>query len=127
MLAVPSACVFEPGEQGGTFSGNPVLAAAAHAVVDVVTQPAFLASVVRQGKTLAAALREVAAVVPHAEVRGRWLLLALVLPKLDTQAMAHARESGLLINAPQPHVLRFMPALNVTDADIDTGVDICAI
>ena len=57
------------------------------------------------------------------EVRGEGLLLALDLGSdLGPLLVERARESGLLINSPRPSVLRFMPALNVSDAEIDTMV-----
>jgi len=59
------------------------------------------------------------------EVRGRGLLLAMKLNRpVSVQVVDAAMERGLLINAPRPSVLRFMPALNVTRNEIDTMMEI---
>ncbi len=53
------------------------------------------------------------------------MLLALELEgDRGTQTVALAREAGLLLNAPRPHCLRFMPALNTTSAEIREGLHI---
>ena len=59
------------------------------------------------------------------EVRGKGLLLALDLKRDIASSVADlARARGLLINAPRPDSLRFMPALNVTDEEIDQMIDV---
>jgi acetylornithine/N-succinyldiaminopimelate aminotransferase len=111
---------FEPGDQGGTFNGNPLMAAVGCAVVETVRQPDFLASVRETGDYLASRLRALSADLGHGEVRGRGLLLALALNRGEAQKVVDgALERGLLVNAPRPDTLRFMPALTVTRAEID--------
>jgi len=57
------------------------------------------------------------------EVRGEGLLLALELGSdLGPLLVEQARKRGLLLNSPRPSVLRFMPALNVSDAEIDAMI-----
>ena len=59
------------------------------------------------------------------EVRGNGLLLALELNSdLAAQIVANARANGLLLNAPRPHCLRFMPALTTTPAEVEDGIAI---
>lgn len=125
MLCKESFNGFAPGDQGGTFGGNPLMAAVGLAVVDTVCQPAFLALVRRRADRLARALQAI--VRDHGLVaeRGVGLLRALVLPT-DTAAQVVAAAQalspvGLLINAPRPNLLRLMPALNVSDGEIDQG------
>ncbi len=90
------------------------------AVVDAVAQPAFLARVRENGAYLAARLRALSAERGLGEVRGRGLLLALELGRPVGAALVEAALArGLLINAPRPACLRFMPALNVTREEID--------
>jgi len=120
LLAAEHACCFEYGEQGGTFNGSPLMTAIGSAVVETVSRPAFLAEVTAKGEYLTDRLRELSATHGHGEVRGRGLLLALELRGKDAAKVArNAMDHGLLINAPRPDTLRFMPALNVTRDEID--------
>jgi acetylornithine/N-succinyldiaminopimelate aminotransferase len=120
LVAAEAVCCFEPGDQGGTFNGSPLMTAIGNAVVEAVNQPAFLADVTAKGEYLAQRLRELSASLGHGEVRGRGLLLALELRGTDAGKVSRsAMDRGLLINAPRPDSLRFMPALNVTREEID--------
>jgi len=120
LVAAEAVCCFEPGDQGGTFNGSPLMTAIGNAVVEAVNQPAFLADVTAKGDYLAQRLRELCASLGHGEVRGRGLLLALKLRGTDAGKVSRsAMDRGLLINAPRPDALRFMPALNVTREEID--------
>jgi acetylornithine/N-succinyldiaminopimelate aminotransferase len=57
------------------------------------------------------------------EVRGKGALLALELGRdLGPKVVTRARQMGLLLNAPRPHCLRFMPALNTSPAEVDEGL-----
>jgi acetylornithine/N-succinyldiaminopimelate aminotransferase len=120
LVASATVSCFEPGEQGGTFNGNPLMAAVGCAVVETVRQPEFLARVSAIGDYLAGRLRALSSALGHGEVRGRGLLLALALGRGEAQKVVDAAlERGLLINAPRPDSLRFMPALTVTRDEID--------
>ena len=120
LVVAEAVCCFEPGDQGGTFNGSPLMTAIGNAVVEAVNQPAFLADVTAKGEYLAQRLRELSASLGHGEVRGRGLLLALELRGTDAGKVSRsAMDRGLLINAPRPDSLRFMPALNVTREEID--------
>ena len=113
---------FEPGDQGGTFGGNPLMAAVGLAVVDTVCRADFLAQVRQRADQLAHGLQAI--VRDHGLVaeRGAGLLRALVLPTDSAhQVVAAARAlspTGLLLNAPRPHLLRLMPALTITSDEI---------
>ena len=120
LVAAEPVCCFEFGDQGGTFNGSPLMAAVGSAVVETVRRPEFLATVTASGDYLAQWLRELSTKLGHGEVRGRGLLLALALRGTDAAEVARrALDRGLLINAPRPDTLRFMPALNVTRGEID--------
>ena len=120
LVAAEAVCCFEPGDQGGTFNGSPLMTAIGNAVVETVNQPAFLADVVAKGDYLMDRLRRLSAQLGHGEVRGRGLLIALELKGTDAGKVSRtAMDRGLLINAPRPDTLRFMPALNVTRDEID--------
>ena len=120
LAATGSVSCFEYGDQGGTFNGNPLMAAVGSAVVATVTQKEFLQTVVATGLYLADRLRAIARELGHGEVRGRGLLVALEIRGRDAKKVAAAAlDHGLLINAPRPDALRFMPALTVTRGEID--------
>jgi acetylornithine/N-succinyldiaminopimelate aminotransferase len=124
LLATEEASCFEHGDQGGTFNGNSLMCAAGLAVLDEVSRPAFLKSVIDNGHLLASELQRLSARHGLGEVRGRGLLLALDLRlPIGAALVAHALEQGLLLNSPQPDALRFMPALNVTREEIAQMID----
>ena len=125
LLAREAVCCFEPGDQGGTFNGNPLMTAVGCAVVETLLAPGFLDAVTRKGEYLRAQLEQLSARHGMGEVRGRGLLLALDLgadrgPLLVQRAL----ERGLLLNSPRPNLLRFMPALNVSATEIDTMIEL---
>jgi len=120
LVASARASVFEYGDQGGTFNGNALMAAVGCAVVTAVRAPGFLDSVAASGRYLAERLGALAAELGHGEVRGRGLLVALQLQGRDATKVARAAlDRGLLINAPRPDTLRFMPSLTVSRDEID--------
>ncbi|MBK3663313.1 acetylornithine transaminase [Bradyrhizobium diazoefficiens] len=124
LLATERASCFEHGDQGGTFNGNPVMCAAGLAVVDEVSKPEFLKAVADTGLLLEAELQKVSARHGLGGVRGRGLLLALDLKlPIAPGIVAQAFQAGVLLNAPQLDTLRFMPALNVTRAEIAEMID----
>jgi acetylornithine/N-succinyldiaminopimelate aminotransferase len=119
LVASAKASVFEHGDQGGTYNGNPLMCAAALAVLDVVAKPQFLDRVKATSALLAETLLGLSTKHRLGSVRGRGLLLALDLGKPISAAVAAAAlEAGLLVNAPRPEALRFMPALTVTRGEI---------
>jgi acetylornithine/N-succinyldiaminopimelate aminotransferase len=125
LVAHRDVSCFEYGDQGGTFCGNPLMAAVGCAVIEEVAKPGFLARVTQAGDYLADRLHAVSRRHGCGEIRGRGLLLALDLRRDIASRVADlARARGLLVNAPRPDSLRFMPALTITDQEIDTMIDI---
>lgn len=119
LLASHATCCFEPGEQGGTFCGTPLMTAVGLAVLRQITKPGFLPRVNRRATDLRRVLEEIAVTYRCPEVRGRGLLQAIVLPEpIATDIVVWCREHGLLLNSPAPSVLRFLPALNVRRNEI---------
>ncbi|CAN5523060.1 acetylornithine transaminase [soil metagenome] len=119
LLATNHAAVFEHGDQGGTFNGNPLMCAAGLAVLTHIAEPAFLKAVRDHGLFLADELQRISARHGLGGVRGSGLLLALDLKRpIAAAVVAAALEDGLLLNAPRPDALRLMPALNVSRAEI---------
>jgi acetylornithine/N-succinyldiaminopimelate aminotransferase len=124
LLATEAASCFAHGDQGGTFNGNPLMCAAGLAVLEEVGKPDFLKSAVDAGLFLESELQRISARHGLGEVRGRGLLLALDLKlPIGAAIAAQALQAGLLLNSPQPDSLRFMPALNVTRAEISEMID----
>jgi len=124
LLATEKASCFEHGDQGGTFNGNPLMCAAGLAVLEEVSEPAFLKAAADAGLYLESELQKLSARHGLGDVRGRGLLLALDLKlPIGAAIVAQAFEAGLLLNSPQPDALRFMPALNVTREEIVEMID----
>ncbi len=120
LAARAAMCCFEPGDQGGTFNGNPLMTSVGCAVMQALLAPGFLDEVSRKGRYLRLRLEQLSARHGLGEVRGEGLLLALELGSEQGPLLVErARARGLLLNSPRASVLRFMPALNVGDAEID--------
>lgn len=119
LVAHRDVSCFEYGDQGGTFCGNPLMAAAGCAVIETVAAPAFLESVTETGACLKRQLQTLSARFDCGEIRGRGLLLALDLGRdIAGEVASLAMTRGLVLNAPRPDTLRFMPALTVTKAEV---------
>ena len=123
LLAREAICCFVPGDQGGTYNGNPLMTAVGVAIMKRMLAPGFLAEIEARGQYLAKCLRELSAKHGLKGERGSGLLRALILdderaPQIVQKALA-MQPVGLLLNAPRPSLLRFMPALNVSEGEID--------
>ncbi|MGE5713139.1 MAG: acetylornithine transaminase [Betaproteobacteria bacterium] len=117
------AAAFAHGDQGGTYCGNPLMAAVGSSVLAAVAADDFLAGVRQRARHLEARLDVLIARHRLAGRRGRGLLQALDLGRpIGAQLVEQARDlapEGLLLNSPRPHLLRLMPALNVGLDEID--------
>jgi acetylornithine/N-succinyldiaminopimelate aminotransferase len=126
LLCKESFNCFLPGDQGGTFCGNPLMAAVGLAVVDEVCREDFLTGVRERAAQLSAGLQTIARDHGLVGERGLGLLRALVLPSDDANEVVAAAQAlapvGLLLNAPRPHLIRLMPALNISAAEVDEGL-----
>ena len=122
LLATDAVACFVPGDQGGTYNGNPLMTAVGISVIEQLLAPGFLDSVKAKGELLKSELLKLCTEFGLEGERGEGLLRALMLgkdigPKLVELARNRSPE-GLLINSPRPNLLRFMPALNVSDDEI---------
>lgn len=125
LLAREEFCLFEIGDQGGTYNGNPLMTAVGCAVVEEVSRPEFLATVRNNAEFLIAKLHELTQKLNLGEVRGMGLLLAMDLGSpIAVQVVEAALSRRLLINSPRPTTLRFMPALNVTRDEVEEMLSI---
>jgi acetylornithine/N-succinyldiaminopimelate aminotransferase len=124
LLAKESVSVFEHGDQGGTYNGNPLMCAVGLAVLGEVTKPGFLDNVKKTGSYLGEKLTMASKELELGAERGIGLLRALDLKaEIGGKVVTIARDNGLLLNSPRPNLLRFMPALNVTTAEVDQMIE----
>ena len=112
--------VFEPGDQGGTFTYHPLGSAVALAVIDAIERRGLVAEAVRKGDLVDAALMSLAERHDLRHCRGMGLLRAFDLPVSEAAGfVAVARGKGLLVNAPKPSTIRLSPPLTIEDAEIE--------
>jgi len=124
-----------PGGLGGTFGGNPVACAAASVVLDEVARPEVLAGARRLGERLRAGLDDLQTRIAEiGDVRGLGPMLAIELvldrktkaPATDLvgRTIASAFDKGLLLMSSglYSNVIRFLPPLTLTDAELETGL-----
>jgi acetylornithine/N-succinyldiaminopimelate aminotransferase len=120
VLARGKACCFEVGELSGTHHGNALMTAAGLAVLNTIQDKGFLDHVGETGQHLHEGLSRLSHRYGHGELRGQGLLWGLTLSDDSADAVVKsALYEGLLLDAPQPHCLRFTPALTVSKANID--------
>ena len=122
LMATDAVACFVPGDQGGTYNGNPLMTAVGISVIEQLLAPGFLDSVKAKGELLKSELLKLSAEFGLEGERGEGLLRALMLGKdIGGKLVELARDrspEGLLINSPRPNLLRFMPALNVSNDEI---------
>ncbi|MGW2421045.1 acetylornithine transaminase [Streptomyces sp. NPDC001709] len=119
----PAAELLTPGAHGSTFSGNPVVCAAALAVLDTIERTGLLDRVTSAGERLRRGLETPAHPLVR-EVRGAGLLMGVVLDgACAARVQQAAQDRGLLVNAVMPDVVRLAPPLIVSDREVDTFLD----
>jgi acetylornithine/N-succinyldiaminopimelate aminotransferase len=109
--------VLEPGDHGSTFAGGPVIAAAANAVLDVVTGDGFLNTVREGGEQLAAGVRGLGL-----EPRGAGLMIGFDLPDAPAVARRLLLEQRLVTHATGPETIRLLPPLTVSEEEIEEAI-----
>jgi acetylornithine/N-succinyldiaminopimelate aminotransferase len=130
MLCKDSCAVFEPGNHASTFGGNPFACAAALAVLHTLVDENILQNVQARGEQLRVRLRAIAAKYPHLcqEVRGWGLIDGLELRTdidlTSIDVVKAAMEAGLLLAPAGTKVLRFVPPLIVSEAEVDRAASI---
>ncbi len=115
-LANPRADVFEPGDHGSTFGGNPLACAAALAVLHVVERDGLTGHAAEMGDLLHASLEDLGA----REVRGVGLMQAIEFAEPRAKPFQQAcLEGGLIVNAVDDHSVRLVPPLVITAEDVE--------
>ena len=123
MIALGKAAdLFQPGDHGSTFGGNPVTTSAGLAAIKFIESQKLLKKVEKQGAYL---MQELALIPGVAEVRGAGLLLGIELEKLKASDVASSlQKAGVLVNAANPTTIRLAPALIVSDAQIKKFISV---
>ena len=123
MIALGKAAdLFQPGDHGSTFGGNPVTTSAGLAAIKFIDSQKILSKVEKQGAHL---MQELALIPGVKEVRGAGLLLGIELDSLKAADISDAmREAGVLVNAANATTIRIAPALIVSDAQIKRFITI---
>lgn len=116
-----AASLFGPGAHASTFGAGPVVMAAAAAVLEILTAPGFLDQVAATGEYFKDVLERLAADNPGVvkDVRGLGLMLGLELNSPCAQLASDLLAAGYLVNCTQDKVLRFLPPLIISRAQID--------
>ena len=117
------AAALKPGDHATTFGGGPLVAGVALDVLRTIADPEFLAGVRRKGDWLGARLGRLAGAARRVKaVRGRGLLWGLELSEPAAPFVTAARERGLLVLTAGPEVIRIIPPLVITEAELERGV-----
>jgi acetylornithine aminotransferase len=117
-----SADLFEPGEHGSTFGGNPITTAAALAVIKTIESKKLLKKVQGQGRLL---IQELALIPGVQQVRGAGLLIGIELEGGNAREISKKLlDRGVLVNPANDTVIRIAPALIVSDAQIKKFITI---
>lgn len=126
VMAREKADVFQPGDHGSTFGGNPLACAAAYATLKYVIDNDIPGNADRVGRYLSARLEALKSRFDFiADVRGRGLLKAMEFGRdMADDVLMGCLDKGLLVNRVKPNVLRFIPPLIVGEAEVDQAVDI---
>jgi acetylornithine/N-succinyldiaminopimelate aminotransferase len=113
--------VLGKGDHGTTFGGGPLAAAAGNAVLDVVDSPAFLAEVKRKGKKISGAISAWKHPLVK-DVRGAGLMIGLQVGVDPHKVMDEALKRGCVVLTAGSDVVRILPPLVISDAEIDEGL-----
>jgi predicted acetylornithine/succinylornithine family transaminase len=117
-LAAPRADVFEPGDHGSTFGGNPLACAAALAVLAVIERDGLVGHAAEMGEVLHGALHGLGG----KEVRGLGLMQAVEFDQPKAKAFQQAcLDAGLVVNAVDDHSVRLVPPLIITAKQIESA------
>jgi acetylornithine/N-succinyldiaminopimelate aminotransferase len=125
LLARDEVCVFEKGDQGGTYSGQSLAMAAGLAVLREMLARDIAGNAKRVGGYLRSKLEDLEREALVAKVRGAGLLLAFDSTRRNgADIVADCLADGLLVNSPRPKAVRLMPALVVDEAQVDEAIGI---
>ena len=115
----------DTGTHGSTFGGNPLPCAAGIAVLQALLQDGILENCQTMGRRFRERLDGLRAELPMIrDVRGRGLILGIELDRPGRPLVAAALERGLVINCTADKVIRLLPPLTISAAEVDEGLGI---
>jgi predicted acetylornithine/succinylornithine family transaminase len=119
------ADVFQPGKHASTFGGTPLACAAALATLDVIQMEGLVTKARRAGDLFKEGLESFVEKYEHVkEVRGKGLMLGMVLDQPAKPLVEKLTDMGLLTLTAGDNVVRFLPPLNVSDNELEEALDI---
>jgi acetylornithine/N-succinyldiaminopimelate aminotransferase len=126
LLAKPEVAEkLKPGTHAATFGGNPIACAASLATIETIEKEGLLDRAVAVGERFRARFEALQPKCPHiTEVRVKGAMIGVQLATDAAPVVAECLKRKLLINATHGTVIRLLPALNITDEQIDAGCEI---
>ncbi len=119
MLATEELDIFEPGDQGGTYTGQPLAMAVGHAVLSEIIEKDLCQHAKQMGDIIMTRLSELKQHYPITNIRGKGLMIAFQVPeKRATEIVEMCLQNQLLINAPDAQTLRLVPPLIIDEEAI---------
>jgi acetylornithine/N-succinyldiaminopimelate aminotransferase len=119
--------LFEPGDQGGTYTGQPLAMAVGKVVLEELLDRDLVSNSRRMGEMIMARLNDLASQLHIERVRGSGLLIGFDLRDMEgTDLVNRCLEQGVLINSPGEKTIRLMPPLIVSEKEIDVFFSILA-
>ena len=129
LAAGTAASLLTPGSHGSTFGGNPLAAAAALTVIELMDEQKLAARAAELGTIMLARFKaELGGLKEVIEVRGKGLMIGIELARPCAELVARSLERRLLINVAAEKVVRLLPPLIISDAEMNEIVDVvCAL
>jgi acetylornithine/succinyldiaminopimelate/putrescine aminotransferase len=121
LLSDRVAAAIQPGDHATTFGGGPLLATVALEVLRRIAAPGFLEDVRRRGELLGSLLGEFTSLSSVAEARGVGLMWGLELNVAAAPVVSAALQAGLLVTSAGERVVRLLPPLVISDAEVHEG------
>ena len=129
LAAGPAAQMLQPGSHGSTFGGNPLVSAAALAVIDILSEQDLAARAAATGRDMLEALRaQLAGLDQVVAIRGKGLMIGIELSGDCAVLVERALERRLLINVTAGRVVRLLPPLIITEDEVRHIIDtVCSL
>ncbi|MCP4754785.1 MAG: acetylornithine/succinylornithine family transaminase [Proteobacteria bacterium] len=120
VLAKERLNIFDPGDQGGTYTGQPLAMSVGSAVLKELLDRNLVENSRQMGDRIVQGLHKLSKRYEIGDIRGKGLLIAFDLLKTDAAGFVDTcLQDGLLVNSPKPQTIRLMPPLVVTEPDIE--------
>ena len=124
-LSKEKYCVFDAGDQGGTYTGQPLGMAVGYAIVSYIIKKTICNHVKLIGKYLFKRLKELEKLKKISNIRGMGLLIAFDVTNLTGQEVfSLCLKKGLLLNSPKPKTIRLFPSFTIQKKHVDKMISI---